>query len=123
MGVGGATGSNETQSRKEGEEEQVQKPARARVSRWQSEEEANSAREATGGGEIEKWGQEEEGSISEEVLRGEIEKARHQMQTNMEIMLQEKMQMQQEQELQEVSKMSVVRKHAAEIEARRTRPH
>ena len=56
------------------------------------------------------------------MLEQEIEKARRQVQVNMEIMLQERMQLQQEQELEEVSKLSVVRRQAAEIEARRTCP-
>ena len=110
VAVGSTVRSNEAQSSKGGEEEQVQRPTRARISRWQSEEEPRSAKETT------------EEAIPEKVLEQEIEKARRQVQVNMEIMLQERMQLQQEQELEEVSKLSVVRRQAAEIEARRTGP-
>ena len=122
MVVGGTARSNEVQGIKGGEAEQLQRPTRARVSRWQSEEEPRSAKEETGTMEVGKGSQEGEGGIPEDVLEHEIEKARHQVQINMHIMLQEKMQLQQEQELEEVSRLSVVRKQAAEIEARRMRP-
>ena len=110
VAVGSTVRSNEAQSSEGGEEEQIQRPTRARISRWQSEEEPRSAKETA------------EEAIPEKVLEQEIEKARRQVQVNMEIMLQERMQLQQEQELEEVSKLSVVRRQAAEIEARRTGP-
>ena len=74
-------------------------------------------------GGIERKGQKESGGIPEKVLEEEIAGTRHKLQANMEIMVQEKMQLQQEQELEEVAKLSVVRKYVAEMEARRTRPY
>ena len=66
--------------------------------------------------------QKDEGTEGGE-LDKEIEEARHQTKVNMEIMLQERLQVQQEQELAAVAKMAVVRRQAEEIEKRRTRPY
>ena len=66
--------------------------------------------------------QRDEGTQDAE-LDKEIERVRHQTKINMEIMLQERLQVQQEQELAAVAKMAVVRRQAEEIEKRRTRPY
>ena len=109
------------QGSEEREGEKQQKPTRVRISRWQSEEEFQAAKEKSDQLDEQERNQKESGGISEGVLGDEIAKARHQVQVNMGIMVQERMQLQQEQELEEVAKLSVVRKQAAEIEERRVR--
>ena len=110
----------EVQGREEKEDEKQQMPTRVRTSRWQAEEEFQEAEEKRDQLD-EKRNQKESGGISESVLEEEIAKARHQVQVNMEIMVQERMQLQQEQELEQVAKLAVVRRQAAEIEERRVR--
>ena len=67
--------------------------------------------------------QQKEERREDTALEREVQEGRYQMETNMEIMLQERMQEQQEQELAMVAKLAVVRKQAEEIEKRRARPY
>ena len=111
----------EVQGGEEKEDEKQQKPTRVRISRWQSEEEFQAAKEKSDQLDEKERNQKESGGISEGVLEDGIAKAQHHVQVNMEIMVQERMQLQQEQELEEVAKLAVVRRQAAEIEERRVR--
>ena len=119
----GAIQKQESGSKGSGALQEQGQPASERPRRRWADDEQQLARVERSSTEVDVSKQQKDEGTQGGELDKEIEEARHQTKVNMEIMLQERLQVQQEQELVAVAKMAVVRRQAEEIEKRRTRPY